>query len=84
MTMSEAHVLAEIQKIAAAQFDFKGELKPGDELTGDLELDSLALVTLAVALEDHFMIALPEEESLRPRTVADLCRLVLGQVRDTS
>jgi len=82
--MTEAHVLAEIQKITAAQLDFKGELKPGDELVGDLELDSLALVTLAVALEDHFKIALPEEESLRPRTVADLCQLVLRRVRETS
>ncbi len=82
--MSEADVLAEIQKIAEAELDFKGELKPGDELIADLELDSLALATLAAAIEDRFMITLPEEESLRPRTVADLCRLVLGQPRDTS
>lgn len=82
--MTEAHVLAEIQKVAAAQFDFKGELKPGDELVGDLKLDSLALVTLAVALEDHFKIVLAEEESPRPRTVADLCQLVLREVRETS
>jgi acyl carrier protein len=82
--MSEAHVLAEIQQIVAAQLDFKGELKPDDELGRDLQLDSLALVTLAVALEDHFKIVLPEEESDRPRTVADLCQLVLRQMKETS
>jgi acyl carrier protein len=79
--MSEAQVLAEIQKIAAARLDFTRELEPGDELSRDLELDSLALVTLAVAIEDHFKITLPDEESGRPRTIADLCRLVSGQLR---
>jgi len=82
--LSDADVLAEIQKIVAAQLDFKSELKLDDELIADLELDSLALVTLAVAVEDHFKIALPEDGPRRPRTVADLCRLVRGQVRDTS
>jgi acyl carrier protein len=82
--MTEGHVLAEIQRIVAAQLDFKGELKPGDELVGDLQLDSLALVTLAVAIEDRFKIALPDDESHRPRTVADLCQLILGQTNEAS
>jgi acyl carrier protein len=82
--MTEARVLAEIQQIVAAQLDFKGELKPGDELGRDLQLDSLALITLAVALEDHFKIALPDEESFRLRTVADLCQLVLRQLPEPS
>jgi len=84
VALSEADVLAEIQKIVAAQLDFKGELEPDDELIADLELDSLALATLAVAVEDHFKIALPEDGPRRPRTVADLCRLILDQVRETS
>ena len=84
MALSDADVLAEIQKIVTAQLDFHGELEPDDELIADLELDSLALVTLAVAIEDHFKIALPEDGPLRPRTIADLCRLVLGQVQETS
>ncbi len=78
--LTEAQVLAEIQTIAAAQLDVTGELKPADELVGDLQLDSLALATLAVAIEDRFKIILPEEESHRPRTVADLCQLVLRQL----
>ncbi len=81
---SEAQVLAEIQKIAEAQLDFEGELKPDDELIRDLELDSLALVTLAVALEDHFKIALPDEESRQLRTAGELCQLILGRLRETA
>jgi acyl carrier protein len=82
--MTEAQVLAEIQKIAAAQLDFTGELEPGHELIRDLDLDSLALITLAVALEDRFQISLLGEEADRPRTVADLCRLVLRQMKAAS
>lgn len=84
MALNDAEVLAEIQKILTAQLDFRGELRPDDALIADLQLDSLALVTLAVAVEDHFKIALPEDGSLRPRTVADLCRLILSQVREAS
>ena len=57
MALSEADVLAEIQKIVAAQLDFKGEVVPDDELIADLELDSLALAALAVAVEDHCKLA---------------------------
>lgn len=80
MAMTEADVLAMVRRIAAIELDFKRAVAPGDELIKDLELDSLALITLAVAIEDHFNIALAEEESVRVRTVADLCQLILRQV----
>jgi acyl carrier protein len=80
MAMTEADVLAVVRRVALEELAFKREIDLGDDLIGDLELDSLALITLAVAVEDHFAIALPEEESVRVRTVGDLCRLVLRQV----
>ena len=82
--ISETQVLAEMQKIVASELDFEGELEPGDDLIADLDLDSLAMVTLAGALEDRFKIILLGDESLRPRTVGDLCQLVVAQVRDRS
>jgi acyl carrier protein len=84
VAVTEADVLAAIRAIAAAQLDLEREVEPGDDLIHDLDLDSLTLATLAVALEDRFAITLGEEDSARVRTVADLCRLVVGHVQASS
>lgn len=84
MAVTEADVLAEIRAIAAAQLDLEREVEPGDDLVQDLDLDSLTLTTLAVALEDRFDIKLAEEDSARVRTVADLCRMVARHVQAAS
>ena len=84
VAVTEADVLAEIRAVAAAQLDLEREVQPDDDLTRDLALDSLRLITLAVALEDHFRIEVAEEESARVRTVSDLCQLVVRHVRASS
>ena len=43
----------------------------------DLQLDSVGLLTLVVDLEDHFRVALKEEDAAVIRTVAELAALVL-------
>jgi acyl carrier protein len=78
----DADVLAGIRAIAAAQLDLAREIEPGDDLSRDLELDSLRLVMLAVAIESHFRIELSAEDSAHVRTIADLCRLVADRVRE--
>ena len=40
-------------------------------------LDSVGLLTLVVDLEDHFRVALKEEDAAVIRTVAELAALVL-------
>jgi len=82
--VSWTDVLAEIRAIAAAQLDLAREVQPDDDLTRDLELDSLTLATLAVALEDRFNIVLAEEDAARVQTIADLCGLVARRVRESA
>ncbi len=82
--VSWTDVLAEIRAIAAAQLDLAREVQPDDDLTRDLELDSLTLATLAVALEDRFNIVLAEEDAARVQTIADLCGLVTRRVRESA
>jgi len=82
--VSWTDVLTEIRAIAAAQLDLAREVQPDDDLTRDLELDSLTLATLAVALEDRFNIVLAEEDAARVRTIADLCRLVARRVEESA
>jgi long-chain acyl-CoA synthetase len=50
-----------------------------DHLELDLGLDSLALVELAAALEEHFQIAIPEDGFANLFTLAELIRFVESQ-----
>lgn len=52
------------------------EVRLDHRLTEDLGLDSVGLLTLAVAVEDHFRICLEPEDEARIRTVGDLVRTV--------
>lgn len=51
-------------------------------LREDLGLDSLALLTLAVAAEDHFRICLNENPESPPTTVGEFVALVESRLGD--
>lgn len=51
-------------------------------LREDLGLDSLALLTLAVAAEDHFRLCLNEDPESPPATVGDFVSLVEQRLRE--
>ena len=76
MTPGEEEVLAEIRRVAAFELELDRPVEPGDAITSDLQLDSVATLTLVVALEDRFRIRLDDADAARVRTVADLVRLV--------
>jgi acyl carrier protein len=48
------------------------------ELTGELALDSLKVMDLVLAIEDHFDISVPINELANVRTVGDLA-LTIGK-----
>ena len=54
----------------------QGELRPEQRLVEDLGLDSVGLLSLAVAVEDHFRICLDAEDEAQIRTVGDLARVL--------
>ena len=58
------------------------EVALDDRLSEDLGLDSVGLLTLAVAVEDHFRICLEPEDEARIRTVGDLVRTVEEKLGD--
>ena len=61
-----------------------GAIESGTRLREDLGLDSLALLTLAVAAEDHFRLCLNEDPESPPATVGDFVSLVekrLGEAK---
>ncbi len=68
-------VLEEMRRIAREELEISRELRPED-LLSDFELDSMALMVLAVGLEDRFRVTLSEGDSAAVRTVGDLAALV--------
>ena len=76
-TPREAEVAAEIRRIVREELHARTEFGDGDELAS--RLDSLALLSLVVAVEDRFRIVLTEEDSSAARSLADLARIVAAR-----
>ncbi|WP_394848996.1 phosphopantetheine-binding protein [Pendulispora brunnea] len=47
-------------------------IRPDDDITNDLGLDSLAVMEVVADIEDHFQINIPEEMLSKITTVADV------------
>jgi acyl carrier protein len=77
VTSREAAVAAEIRRLAREELRLEGEPGDHEELAG--RLDSLALLSLVVAVEDRFRVILTEEDAAGARSLADLARLVAAR-----
>lgn len=69
-------VVEEIRRIARTELELDREVRLEDDLLGDLQLDSLSLTVLAVALEDKYRVKLDDPETLSMRTVGQLASLI--------
>lgn len=74
--MTDAEILDGIAAVARRHLDHREPLRPEQRLVEDLELDSIRLLTLAVEVENHFRVALDEEDEIGIETVGDLVRAV--------
>lgn len=74
--MSGHEILEAIRKIAREKLEYDGELRLETRLVEDLELDSIRLLTLAMEVEDHFRVALAEDDEAGIATVGDLVEVV--------
>lgn len=72
----ERQVLEEVRRIAQDELDYQGVIESASRLKEDLELDSMAMIVVAVGLENHFRVKLHETDAGALVTVADLARLV--------
>jgi len=64
------------------QCKVQGPITPDSDLRADLGLDSLALLNLAVAAEDHFQICLEEDPESPPTRVGDFVALVRRRLKE--
>jgi acyl carrier protein len=70
-----AEILAEIRRVLSVDLEVKEPVEPHHGLAGDLGVDSMGAIILAVALEDRFLVKLSDEDASTV-TVGDLVDLV--------
>ena len=75
-------VLATIRDVALRELDFDGPVELTSTLQGQLRLDSVSMVVVAVALENRFRVCLHEEDAGAIVTVRDLVDLVCQRVAE--
>jgi len=74
-----AEVLQVIGRVLRDELGVAREVSAADDLLVDLQLDSVGVLTLVVGLEDHFRVALAEQDAAHVRTVGDLAALVAAR-----
>jgi acyl carrier protein len=77
VTPREQEIAAQIRRIV--EEDLRARVSFGDEEELATRLDSLALLSLVVAVEDRFRVVLNEEDAAQARSLADLARLVAAR-----
>lgn len=78
MTARERAVAAEILRLAREDVGLEVEPPSPDAPLAQV-LDSLALLSLVVAVEDRFRVILTDEDGAATRSLEDLARLVAGR-----
>lgn len=74
--------VAQIRRILTEDLGIERSAEAGDALAGDLHVDSMGALVLAVGLEDHFRVELDDGDTAGVVTVGDLAGLVAGRVRE--
>lgn len=70
--MDQAQLETKVKEIICAQLEVSPEqVRPEASFTDDLKADSLAVVELVLALEEHFGIEIPDEDTEQIKTVKD-------------
>jgi acyl carrier protein len=77
MTEREREVALEIRRLARDELDIAWDVRDDEELAG--RLDSLALLSLVVAVEDRFRVKIADEDAARVKSLADLACLVAAR-----
>jgi acyl carrier protein len=70
--VTDAEILDGIAAVAREHLGWEGVLHPEMRLVGELRLDSLKLLTLAIEVENRFRIRLDDQDESAIETVADL------------
>jgi acyl carrier protein len=74
--MSGEEILQAVGELAREKLGWRGAVRRDMRLVEDLELDSMRLLTLAMAVEDRFRVCLDESDEAGIATVGDLVGIV--------
>lgn len=73
-------VEARVKKIIAEQLNVdEADIKPESSFIDDLGADSLDTVQLIMAFEEEFGVEIPDEESVKIKTVADALKFIASK-----
>ena len=76
------NVEQKVKEIICAQLEVSPEqVKPEASFTDDLKADSLAVVELVLALEEHFKIEIPDEDTEKIKTVGDAINYIKSHAK---
>lgn len=71
-----SQLLAQVVKILRGPCGVADEIAESSRLAEDLHLDSVGLLALAVSLENHYRVRLPDDPGHPPQTVGDIVDLL--------
>lgn len=75
--MEFPQILQQVTRLLGKHLDMAPiQIKPEDDITGTLKMDSLSAVEFVLALESHFGMEIPDEAVEGARTVEDIARRV--------
>ena len=74
----EETLAREIRQLAREDLGLEWHGADDDEMAG--ELDSLALLALLVAVEDHYRVRISDKEAMATHSLAELARLVASKL----
>ena len=71
-----------VRKIIIEQLEVAPDkVKPEATFSEDLQADSLAVVELVLALEEHFKIEIPDEDTEKIKTVGDAINYIKSHAK---
>lgn len=77
MALSEAEVLSELAEIVNDETGIATEaVQLEKSFTGDLDIDSISMMTIVVNAEDKFDVKIPDEEVKNLLTVGDAVNFI--------
>lgn len=74
--MKRDEILRGIRHVFKKYLEIDSGIEPETDILHDLQLDSMAMLTLVVELENHFQIELEEGDEQNIRTIDDLLDLI--------
>ncbi|HSR43724.1 MAG TPA: acyl carrier protein [Acidimicrobiia bacterium] len=79
--MERAEIEAKFTELLVSELGLDAEkINPGARFEEDLEVDSLGVVELLMALEDEFDVTIPDEEAENLTTVGEAIDLVVAKL----